>query len=185
MAASQIKRELRDRLTNARDALPEEEHGCLSALVVEKLKADQVVRNAQFILSYQPFRSEVDISAFNAWACSTGKSVAFPLCLPGYRMVAAVPENEQAIISGLFGILAPDPTRSRIVEAEQLDVVVVPCVGFNDERYRLGSGGGYYDRYLPGCMKAHKLGVAFSIQRIRGPFSDPWDIRLDRVITEV
>ena len=100
-------------------------------------------------------------------------------------MVAAVPEDEQAVIPGPFGILVPDPARSRIIEAEQLDVVVVPCVGFNDERYRLGSGGGYYDRYLPGCMKAHKLGVAFSIQRIRGPFSDPWDIRLDRVITEV
>jgi len=184
MAASQIKRELRDRLISARDALQEDEHERLSALIVERLKADQVVLSAQFILSYQPFRSEADISAFNAWARSTGKSVAFPLCLPGHRMVAAIPADEQAIIPGLFGISAPDPARSRIVEAEQLDVVVVPCVGFNDEGYRLGTGGGYYDRYLPGCMKAHKLGVAFAIQRMREPFNDPWDIRLDRVITE-
>jgi 5-formyltetrahydrofolate cyclo-ligase len=145
---------------------------------------DEDVLRARAILSYQAFRGEIDLAEFNAWAQAEGKKLAFPLCRDAGIMDAAVPEDASALLTGRFGIVAPDPARSRIVAPYEPDLVVVPCVGFDERSARLGMGGGFYDRYLPQCTNARKLGIAFSFQRVVTPFADPWDTALDRVITE-
>ncbi|MDR2106247.1 MAG: 5-formyltetrahydrofolate cyclo-ligase [Coriobacteriales bacterium] len=178
------KEPLRRALLARREQLSAQEHRVLSERIVERLMRDEDVLHAQVILSYQAFRGEVDLAAFNAWAQAEGKELAFPLCRDVGIMDAAVPEDADALLTGRFGIVAPDPARSRIIAPDTLDLAIVPCVGFDEHSTRLGMGGGFYDRYLPQCTNAHKLGVAFSFQRVTTPFADPWDTALDRVITE-
>ena len=182
--AGQRKEALRKRLLAARESLPQADHARLSYAIVEKLKDDPIFLQATCILSYQPFHSEVDISAFNEWALDKGIKLAYPICLDNQKMIAAVPHATTALLPGRFGIKAPDPKKSQLIEPQNIECVLVPCLGFCDEGYRLGRGGGYYDRYLPTCRKATKVGVAFSLQRIDEPFHDPWDIVLDRFITD-
>jgi 5-formyltetrahydrofolate cyclo-ligase len=179
-----VKRELRSAILAKRANLSADERRRLSKIICAKLTSDERIISAKTVFSYQPFGSEVDITAFNDRATFRGSIVAFPVCHGEGIMEAAVPEADDALRAGRYGIAEPDPQRSRIVLPGEFDVVLVPCVGFDSKNIRLGMGGGFYDRYLPACAGALKLGVAFSLQRVEEAFGDPWDTVLDDVITD-
>jgi 5,10-methenyltetrahydrofolate synthetase len=63
------------------------------------------------------------------------------------------------------------------------DVVLAPCVGFNDQGFRLGFGGGYFDRTLAVAPRPTALGIAYASTRVRFT-TDPHDIPLDLIITD-
>jgi 5-formyltetrahydrofolate cyclo-ligase len=74
--------------------------------------------------------------------------------------------------------------------AERLDVLFVPLLGIDDEGYRMGQGGGFYDATL--AFRRHRqlihkpllIGVAFECQRVAQVPREPWDVRLDGLLTE-
>ena len=81
-----------------------------------------------------------------------------------------------------FGI--PEPAKCKFVLP---DVLLVPLVAFDKDKYRIGYGGGYYDRYLAKVQKKKKLltiGFAFSFQQIRKVHRNKFDRKLDFIITE-
>ena len=83
-------------------------------------------------------------------------------------------------IEGDYGIAVP-ATAERVTP----QVLLVPCVGIDAQRYRLGYGGGFYDRTL-GAMAVRPVtvGVAFDVARIASIAAQPHDVRLDLAITE-
>lgn len=83
-----------------------------------------------------------------------------------------------------------EPMGTAPISLEELDLVIVPLVGFDTECHRLGRGGGYYDRTFA-SNKMHKqvskpylLGLAYEAQRVDTIPQDQWDVRLDGVVTE-
>jgi 5-formyltetrahydrofolate cyclo-ligase len=84
----------------------------------------------------------------------------------------------------LYGIRTPVLERSVLLEPEQLDLVLVPCTAFDADCFRVGMGKGYYDRYLPRCTKAAKIGIALEVQRVAHAAVDEHDQRLDAFVTE-
>jgi 5-formyltetrahydrofolate cyclo-ligase len=178
------KKQLRTETLAKRAQLSPEEHRRLSAAIVAKLMADERIKAAQIILSYQTFGSEADITAFNEWALSQGITLAFPRCHDAGRMEAAVATHPAALRAGRYGIIEPSPEHSHMLTPEELEIILIPCVGFSATNIRLGMGGGFYDRYLPHCVRALKLGIAFSLQKIPEKFAEPWDTTLDGMVTE-
>ena len=85
--------------------------------------------------------------------------------------------DEEEKINGPFSTIEP----IGICEEKDLDVILVPVVGFF-ETYRLGYGKGYYDRYLKDCS-ALKIGVAFDVQETKFDIKST-DVKLDMIITE-
>ena len=85
---------------------------------------------------------------------------------------------------GAYGIRTPILSRSEILRPDQLDLVLVPCTAFDTACRRVGMGKGYYDRYLPHCTRAVKLGVAFEAQRVDKAAADAHDETLDGFVTE-
>ena len=85
-----------------------------------------------------------------------------------------------------YGI--PEPVNRRFFPACQLDVVITPLVAFDRDGYRLGMGGGFYDRTfackLKGRTKPLLIGWAHSFQEIDRLPRQPWDVPLDGIITE-
>ncbi len=87
-----------------------------------------------------------------------------------------------------FGIAEPGD-RGRILTAE-LDVVLVPLVGFDDAGNRLGMGGGFYDRHFSFLRsrthfrRPRLIGVAYEMQRLPKLPTDPWDVPLWAVVTD-
>jgi 5-formyltetrahydrofolate cyclo-ligase len=83
-----------------------------------------------------------------------------------------------------------EPLDARPLRARQLDLLLMPLVGFDHQGYRLGMGGGYYDATLAFMhhrrlwRKPRLVGVAYECQRVEMLPHDPWDMPLDAVLTE-
>ncbi len=76
-----------------------------------------------------------------------GQRVALPVCLPHRKMEARVITDESQLVPGRFGIPEPDYSCPKATR-EEIGAVLVPCLMADREGYRLGYGGGYYDRWL-------------------------------------
>ena len=112
---------------------------------------------------------------------NTNFKVAYPLIRKGRQMEARIPNA--LMIKNRYGILEPDPDNSILIDKKDLDVIIVPCVGFDAYKNRLGHGGGYYDIFLKD-LKATKIAVAFEAQKLDQIIADINDIPMDMIITE-
>ena len=142
-----------------------------------------LTKNAQTILLYAAFGSEADLSALAEKAQAQGKTLAYPVCGEAYSLTAAVPGPDGWEV-GQYGIRTPILSRSEILLPEALDLILVPCTAFDADCFRVGMGKGYYDRYLPRCTRAVKIGIALEVQRVPRAAVDAHDQRLDAFVTE-
>ena len=138
---------------------------------------------AHTLLLYAAFGGEADLAAVAAEAVRQGKTVAYPVCGEGFTLTAAVPGADGWAV-GQYGIRTPVPERSALLQPERLDLVLVPCTAFDADCRRVGMGKGYYDRYLPRCTRAVKIGIALEVQRVPRAAVDAHDQRLDAFVTE-
>ncbi len=167
-----------------RRSLSEDVRRAHSAAICRHLTELPALQAAQVIFSYMAAGSEADLADFHRWALAQGKTLAFPVSYPRGRMEAYVPEGPESWEKGRYGILTPTPERSRRLDPRELDAVILPCVGFDAAGRRLGHGGGYYDRYLPQCLQALRVLVAFEAQRLDAVAVDTHDQRVQAVVTE-
>ena len=167
----------------ARRALSPEQRAAANAALCARLWQLDAVQNAQTILLYAAFGGEADLTGFAAEAARRGKVLAYPVCGENCSLAAAVP-GPDGWETGLYGIRTPVLERSVLLEPEQLDLVLVPCTAFDADCFRVGMGKGYYDRYLPRCTKAAKIGIALEVQRVAHAAVDEHDQRLDAFVTE-
>lgn len=81
-----------------------------------------------------------------------------------------------------------EPYQTETIPPEALDLVLMPLVGFDLQGNRLGMGGGYYDRTFQHLRQSNKkpflLGVGYELQKINQLPDDPWDVKMDGVLTE-
>lgn len=164
-------------------ALPPEERARANAALCARIAETNCFRKAERILLYAAFGGEADLTALAETAAALGKTLAYPVCGEGFSLTAAVPGPEGWEI-GAYGIRTPILSRSACLRPEELDLVLVPCTAFDASCRRVGMGKGYYDRYLPRCTRAVKLGIAFEAQRVEQAAVDAHDQRLDGFATE-
>jgi 5-formyltetrahydrofolate cyclo-ligase len=96
--------------------------------------------------------------------------------------------RETPMTRNRFGIA--EPLDARPLRARQLDLLLMPLVGFDHRGFRLGMGGGFYDatlafmRHRRNWRKPRLVGIAYECQRVESLPHDPWDMPLDAVLTE-
>jgi len=180
----QLKKLQRKRCGSARLALSDGRRSEYSARICERLRELPELRGARTILSYCAVRGEVDVSDFDSFAAANGARIAYPSTKDGGGMDALVPRDGDAWETGAYGIRSPLPERSDVVPPEDIDAVIVPCVGFDACGGRLGHGGGYYDRYLERCRSAKSVCVAFEAQRLERTAAEKTDINPGMIVTE-
>jgi 5-formyltetrahydrofolate cyclo-ligase len=129
---------------------------------------------------FWPIRSEPDLSAAYTELAARGARLALPVVagrgLP-LRFSSWTPGQEMVVDA--FGIAAP-----AVAEWVAPDALLIPCVGFNAQRVRLGYGGGYYDRTLAQQPRPLAVGIAYACALAEFE-AEPHDIGLDRIITEL
>ena len=175
------RRALRREKKLARNALTPAERAEKSALAVERLAESELFQNAQTVMLYDHVGGELSLDSLLTHPAAAGKRFCYPLCVSRTEMIAMVPGAWQ---TGAYGIREPVRELSEEVAPEELDLVVCPGTAFDPACNRLGMGGGYYDRWLPRCTRAHIVMVAFEIQKVEALPVDAWDRPVERVFTE-
>lgn len=176
-----IKKQQRRMAFAQRGALTVKARQSASLAICERLKTLPEVQNAKVILSYAATAEEVSLAALHEWLWQQGKVLAFPVTEGAGVMRAVRAEQDTPWQTGSYGISEPV---GETVPPQAIDLVLVPCVAFDEKCRRLGHGGGYYDRYLPLCPQAVCIAAAFEAQRLAEICTDSHDRPMDRVVTE-
>ena len=177
------KPELRKQLSAQRRALHASEWSARSAKVQAALLADALFKDARALALYRPMGNEVDTAALHEAALLAGKCVAYPDVVSDgapMRFVLAGRETLWRLGHRNFEVPASDA----VILLEDLELFVLPGLGFDREGRRLGRGAGHYDRTLGLPLAAPRVGLAFEFQLLDALPEDPWDVRLDAVAAE-
>ena len=182
------KKEQRKTIAARRRELTREECAEKSRAIcrhLETLLEKGEFQDVRTVFSYRAMPEEANVDRFNRRMEESGRKVAYPVSLPHGIMKAAVPQGEDAWRRGAYGITEPDLDRSEILLPEQMDLILVPCVAFDRKGNRCGHGAGYYDRFLPKLRpETPAWAAAYEIQKVTLISADPWDIPMNRIITE-
>lgn len=180
------KTAVRARYLIARRASSARLRSAQDALVLGRLLALDVYREAPLLLTYVSVGSEVDTRALIAQALADGKRVAVPRVVPGERRLAFCEvASPGELVPGLRGIPEP-PASARALSPLAMagSVCVVPGLVFDAEGFRMGYGGGYYDAFLA-LYPGYKVGLARSWQVSGNPLPrEAHDVPLDVVVTD-
>lgn len=179
----------RRRLLALRRALPERERARAARAVTDLLDrwlARGAASAAALVLgAYQPIRAELDLRDWLEGARALGLRVALPVVEgPSRPLRYRLWTPGTALVAGAWGIPEPSPEERTVVP----DVLLAPPLGFDVARYRLGYGGGFFDRTLA-ALRAQgaetlAIGVAHSSARIESVRPEPHDLPLDAILTE-
>lgn len=146
----------------------------------------QVFRTIHIFLPH-PSKNEVDTwqLAHGIWQHSQDIRLVAPYVIPGTReMLHFVLTPEAQLVPNRWKIPEPDPQTSEEVDIQSIDAILVPLLAFDRFGYRVGYGGGYYDRFLKDCRpNACKIGVSFFGPVARIDDLDAFDVPLDLCIT--
>ncbi len=161
--------------------MPIEEWRQKSDRIASHLQASSLFTQAQTILAYFSFRQEPDLSLL----FSDSRIFGFPRCIRDTLVWHSWKPTHQMLQKGAYGILEPHPNSPK-VEPEQVDLILVPAVACDYQGYRLGYGGGYYDRLLSSDQWAEKptIGIVFEFAYLPQLPVEPWDIQLQAICTE-
>lgn len=182
MDISEKKAELRKRIRALRRDLTEAERKYAAEKVAERLLMLEPVINAKYLLAYMPMKYELDVLPAVKALDKLGKKAAFPLCTDNRGLRLLIPKKENGFVTGAYGILEPDPDGSEEITVRDLDVIILPAIGFDRNLNRLGQGGGYYDRLLS-TAQCFKVAVGFDCQLVDSIPVEQTDMPTDAVIT--
>ena len=176
---SRFRKGERARLLALRQALPQADRQAQAARIAAALHQEISPGPGDVIAVYWPIRSELDLRPWMAKAHAAGARIALPVVSkPGAPLSFHQWEPGAPMKRGFWNIPVPAEERE-ILPTE----VVSPVVGVDAEGYRLGNGGGYYDRTLAAlAVKPRVIGIGQHFALMKSIFPMPWDVPMDLVI---
>ena len=176
---------LRARCLSRRKTLSPECAAAASRGILQRLRALDEYAHAHGLHTYVSRDGEVDTHALIRLGLARGKRVVVPVVQRGSRVLehAEIQTLEQ-LQTGLWGLLQPAlEDTNRFADLAKIDLVVVPGLAFDERGFRLGFGGGYYDRFLA-RIEVPKIGLTYSSLFFRELPVERHDVRVDIVLTE-
>lgn len=181
------KTELRTQYMDKRRMMPENERAEKNAAICRTVLAGATYRFADVLLLYYPRPDEIDLLPIAEAAMEAGKKVAFPRCRPEDRsMDFYLVDSLDGFQAGPYDIMEPTKTLgiySFSREKRENCVCFVPAVVYDKKGYRIGYGGGYYDRYLS-SFGGTVVGVAYRDFIIGSVPHGRFDLAVDVLFSE-
>lgn len=171
---------LRRSILQQRQSLSLAEWQTKSNLICDRLKNLSVFKEAKTVLAYFSFKQEADLTSLFALDKNWGfprcvdKSLSWHLWHPG-----------KSLNTGQYGIREP-LENAPIIRPQSADLILVPTVACDRQGYRLGYGGGYYDRLLSSIQGSNipTIGIVYDFAYLQKLPIAPWDQKLDFICTE-
>lgn len=174
------KSALRAELLARRGRMSIIENAELSARACAKLLSLSQYKDAKMIMCYLSIKNEVETRGLIAQAFSEGKRLCLPKIVGG-EMSAVEWREGGPLKPAAFGTREVDSGDE--VPPEDIDLVVVPGVGFDRSGGRIGYGKGYYDRFLKQA-RCPRVALAFELQMVDTVYCETWDEKMDMIVTE-
>ncbi len=186
------KSDLRRALRAQRQSLPAEARKLAARALAVNLAGLRLFLASRRVACYLPNDGEIDTGRVIEHIRRLRKILYLPVLSPlaHDRLWFAEAKPKTKLVPNRFGIPEPAVPARQLVRAQELDLILMPLVGFDDQGNRLGMGGGFYDRSLEFLRhrsrwrKPQVLGIAYDFQRVNGLAPDPWDIPLQGVVTD-
>jgi len=172
----------RAELLKLRAGIPADHYDAASALILDNVATILQSVSHEVVGFYWPIRGEIDIVPMMESFVAAGGSAGLPaIVAKAQPLEFRLWRPGDPMARGVFDI--PYPAEARIVHPQAL---VVPLVGFDDKCYRLGYGGGYYDRTLsPLAPRPLTIGIGLASTRLETIHPQPYDIPMDYIVTEL
>jgi len=179
------KAQLRKNVIQQLKGLSEEEHTTIEHQIHKHVFATQLWKEAETIgITISQEGIEWDTKAIIEQAWSEGKSVAIPKCLQETRAMQFYEfKSYDELEVVYYGLKEPQPQKSRLIDKNDMDLLFVPGVVFDALGYRIGFGGGYYDRFLTDFHHT-TVSLVSTVQLISEVPKENHDIAVDYLVTE-
>jgi 5-formyltetrahydrofolate cyclo-ligase len=178
------KKELRRHLLEVRSRLSSAYKKECSDIICRKVTGHPAYKQAKTVMFYMPVRGEADVLPALKEALSSGKRVILPKTEKEKKSIRCFRiRGLKDLTEGAYGILEPDASLCQEIVVQEVELVIVPGVGFDVSGFRLGYGGGYYDRFLSRHPGAVRMGVAYDEQIVNDVKPEPHDCRMDWLVS--
>ncbi len=171
----------RERLIAARLAIPAEERAIMAERIGEGLNAAIDDISKHLVSIYWPFRGEPDLRPWMDTVFERGGKIALPVVVEkGRPLIFRTWRRGDKLEKGVWNIPVP-------VEGPPVlpSVVIAPVVGFDPDKYRLGYGGGFFDRTLAAMTaKPLVIGIGYRMSAIRTIYPQQHDVPMDVIVTD-
>ena len=165
-----------------RNALPESACDARSAEIHKRLFGLAELEHAATLLAFASIHNEVRTRPSIVAAWSAAKRVALPRVV-GNQLSLHLIDAETPLVPGAFRI--PEPAEDAVrIEPDEIDFALLPALAVDPRGYRIGYGGGYYDRLIPRLTKACTCALAYDFQLISEVPELPFDVAVDLVVTD-
>ena len=184
MTRDEKRQRIREESLRRRDSIPSDVRRELSGIINTRVIDFIEKRAIDTVMLYLSMRSEVDTYDLLDYLLHSKKVALAPTleakCLVPRRITNTTTELRRH----RFGMLQPIQDVCPTFPLNQIDLIIVPGIAFDLKNYRIGYGGGYYDRFLPKCLPSIWMGLAFEKQVIQDTLPREWDVALHYVFSE-
>lgn len=177
----QLKKDLRKEMLIKRAKLGTTYKKEYDLWICDELEKLITLNQYKVVHAYLPMGKEIDITPLLNKMLHKNITVVTPKTLPRRKLENRILTSLDAIEKGVFGTTHPSNPETY---TGTFDLIIVPGLAFDENKFRLGYGGGYYDNFLINHPRASKVGIFYPEQRVQEVPKENHDIQLDRLLVK-
>jgi 5-formyltetrahydrofolate cyclo-ligase len=181
-----VKTKYRQSILQKRNTLDSYEVLNLSKIILRSADLELSLSAIKTLGSYFSANNEVDLETLTNIRLKKNLLTTFPKIEPNYSMSLIAPNDFKKLRKNKYDIF--EPSDGDEINPIDHEIIIIPTVGVDKNGYRLGYGGGYYDRFLESVTQTSNrpllIGLIYDFQFIDDSFNELHDIKLDIVFSE-
>jgi len=180
-----MKEKFRKELLEKRKKIPKNKVLSKSKKIKQLLFDTEEFKNASTILFYISYGNEVFTHEMVKECISNKRKITVPVTdVENKTLILSKLKNWEDLTLGAYDILEPKEDKIEEVSIYDIDLIIVPGIGYDELGCRMGHGVGYYDDLLKNATNSHHFGLAFESQIVENIPIEPHDIPVHKIITE-
>ena len=181
-----VKAKYRQSILQKRNSLGLSEISNLSKIILKNADLELSLSAIKTLGSYFSSNNEVDLEALTDMRLKKNLLTTFPRVEPNHSMSLIAPKNIKNLTRNKYNIF--EPSDGDEIYPIDHEIIIIPTVAVDKNGYRLGYGGGYYDRFLESVTQRSNrpllIGLIYDFQFIDDSFNELYDVKLDMVFSE-
>ena len=182
-----VKAKYRNSILQKRNALGLTEASSLSNTILKEADLELNLSIIKTLGSYFSTKNEVNPEILTHTRVRKNLLTTFPRVGPDHSMRLIAPQNLMRLCKNKYDIF--EPSDGKEIHPIDHEIIIIPTVGVDKNGYRLGYGGGYYDRFLESVIQSNKgpllVGLIYDFQFIDDSINEAHDLKLDIVFSEL